>query len=127
MTLERVWKPYWQWEDFHAGLYDYPFALTMEVGHSRALLADPAALGDAMRAVVDRCPNATAHNLSNYEQNRRAWLGQAACCIELHSKAVATRAAWWQLAEAEQRAANHVAELVIAEWEMDNAQTLFGY
>jgi hypothetical protein len=55
------------------------------------------------------------------EQNRRAWLGQAACRLRARAPAIATRAAWPQLTDDQRATANACAARVIREWETDRA------
>lgn len=120
----RVKYPYWEWEDFHAGLYGVTWAGEQE--HARQLLADPAALEIAMRSVVQTWPNATAHHLTDDDLNGRAWLGWAACGIASQVPAHLTRAAWWQLSETERVAANGVADRVMKAYcDAHQSPTLF--
>jgi len=121
--VPRVYRPYWQWEDWNAGLYKAPWDLTAEVIAARELLSSPQRLENAMRAVVDAWPLAAEHQLSNMEQNRRAWLGWAACKHAAGATAVATRAAWPQLTDDERDIANACAFRVIRDWEEDNGDS----
>lgn len=126
--VRQVYVPYWEWEDHADGMYGPPADLTGEATRARQLLADPALLQNAMQAAVDAWPRAALHQLSNTEQNRRAWLGWAACRHAAGATSLATRAAWPQLTDEERSAANAAATRVIQQWEEDNAdaQTLFG-
>jgi hypothetical protein len=65
-------------------------------------------------------------NLTDFGSNRRAWLGQAACCFTHGLPAYVTRLAWNALDPSVQVEANRTAEQVIAEWEESRAETLFG-
>lgn len=129
--VKRVSLPYWMWEDHKAGLYR-TLAGPGEDERARELLADSARLLDAMRQAVQTWPLAAQHQLSNTEQNRRAWLGWAACMVAVGACARATRYAWPRLTEDERVSANHAADVVIAEWERANADpdtqgTLFDF
>lgn len=121
--LIRVYRPYWEWEDYADGLYERPGG-QLEVDAAGALLADPTAVLAAMRAAVRRWPAAAEHQLSNREQNRRAWLGWAACRVAAGATALATRHAWAGLSDAERYAANGCADRVIAEWEAGHRPVL---
>jgi hypothetical protein len=70
-----------------------------------------------MQAVVDTWAIAASVNLTNLQQNRRAWLGQAACCLEHKCPEDVTREAWNTLSEDVQRSANAVAMQIIEEWD----------
>lgn len=130
--VDRVSVPYYQWEDHRAGMYRLvPGAGEDE--RARELLADASRLTDAMRQAVAGWPTSALHQLSNTEQNRRAWLGWAACQVAVGACARATRYAWPRLTEDERVAANHAADVVIGEWETAHAKpedfqpTLFGF
>lgn len=99
-----------------------------KIAASAGLLSDRIRCVEAMRRVVESWPVSTSQNLSNTGCNRRAWLGQACCCLECGSTDIETCLAWRSLSSIQQDAANALAELVIAEWEDMNthAQTLFG-
>ena len=114
--MSKVQHPYGKWEDFHAGMYD----LTRCLGDSDLageLLRNPDGLGEAMRDVLDVWPFSAEHHLSNVEENRRAWLGQAACCYALDVTSLATREAWGLLTDEQRDRANAVADTVILAWE----------
>jgi hypothetical protein len=124
--MARVFYPYTVWEDYLAGMYRPPLG-GEAVQASARLLSDPATLRVAMRGVVTRWTLSTEHALTDPERNRRAWLGQAACCLALGSPEQSTRQAWWLLTDDRRAAANAVADEVIAEWEgvRVGAETLF--
>ena len=111
----RIYLPYWEWEDFANGLYAVPYDLSSEILAARELLSSRSLYG-AMGAVVDFWPRAARHNLTNLHQNRRAWLGQAACRLAACATAVATRAAWGQLTDDERDMANGAADRILREW-----------
>jgi hypothetical protein len=121
---ERVSRPYWEWEDHRAGLYRTLTAPGEDV-RAAELLTDPVRLLDAMRQAVQTWPMAAEHHLSNPEENRRAWLGWAACMVAVGACARATRYAWPRLTEDERVTANAAADRVVAEWEGANSLTLF--
>jgi hypothetical protein len=112
--------PYTEWEDYRAGL----FGLTWGGSSADALdvLACTRTLYDAMSRAVNEWPKAAAHHLTDDGENRRAWLGWAACGISRNVPAHLTRSAWWQLTEIQRDAANAVADQVIAEYH--RAETL---
>jgi hypothetical protein len=126
--MNRVYHHHEKWEDYLNGQYALTYAKP-QIGElqSAALLADGSACYAAMSVVTREWPNATEHNLTNLEQNRRAWLGQAACCFELGVPAFVTKAAWWTLPVTIQDRANAIADSVIREWEVirRDAETLF--
>lgn len=115
--------PYWDWEDYHAGLYGLTWR--GESADAESLLRLASDLERFMRQAIEQWPKAAEHHLSNDETNRRAWLGWAACGVARQVPAHFTRAAWWRLTEAERTAANSAADRVIRDWDAGYAQTLF--
>ena len=125
--VRRIYHPYYKWEDVAAKMYELPFDLQSEEAASIELLSNPDGLLDAMTDVTINWPNATEHQLTNQESNRRAWLGQAACCFFAGSTAYATKSAWWKLTIDQRDAANDVADNVILKWEerVNGVEALF--
>lgn len=126
--MARVWHPYTAWEDYRAGMYGLTDKLNAERGASIDLLRNPAALQDAMLDAVLAWPVAAEHNLSDTSCNRRAWLGQAACCLAHGATQFATCSGWWDLSDDQRAQANAAADVVIARWESEvfcGAQALF--
>jgi hypothetical protein len=114
--VEQKFHHYALWEDHQAGFY----GRAVDYGHVRAardLLAAPAMCEDAMRRVLVAWPVSAEQNLTDRGLNRRAWLGQAACCLATGASAASTKRAWWQLTEDEQACANKIADAAIADWE----------
>lgn len=116
MSEAQVFHPYTDWEDWSGGMYRC-VVVTEDTERAARMLADPAAFYMAATMMVRDWPRAAEHNLTNREQNRRAWIGQATCCYSSNAPEGATRLAWWLLLEAERETANAVADRVIAEWE----------
>jgi len=73
--------------------------------------------GDAMRRVTREWRYSCEHNLSNLSQNRKAWIGHAACALEKGFCEDVVREAWSYLSYEQQRAANQAAQNAIEEWE----------
>jgi hypothetical protein len=116
--MRRVYYQYELWEDYQRGMY----ALTAPdqeraIEDARLLLANPAALYHAMAAATLLWQHACEVNLTNRSRNRQAWLGQAACCLLYQTPESLTKLGWHRLTDAEQRAANAVADQVIVAWE----------
>jgi hypothetical protein len=79
--LKQIYAHYEHWEDFKAGMY-----LTEAVDESeliekaKLMLTDNALFACTLQQVFNDWQIAVEVNLSNTNCNRRAWLGQAACC-----------------------------------------------
>lgn len=115
----RRFRHYAEWEDYRHGQYALVYGPQAQ-GASDAtdLLINPDALYAAMSAVCREWVAATEHNLTDMEQNRRAWLGQAACTFALGVPAFVTKRAWnEQLTDDVRDQANAIADQVITEWE----------
>lgn len=118
----RVYHRYELWEDFAHGLYrmalfQSPQEQERLIELSRALLADQPRLWDAMSSVTLEWIYATEVQITNTTRNRRAWLGQAACCFAHGAPESLTKLAWHRLEEVQQDRANAVADRVISTWE----------
>jgi len=73
--------------------------------------------GAAMLRVVREWRYSCEHNLSNLSQNRKAWLGHAACALEKGLCEDVVREACGRLTAEQQGAANAKAQQAIEEWE----------
>jgi hypothetical protein len=120
----RVYHPYTEWEDWKAGLWRQCVAVTDDMDRAALILSSPALFANGAREMLRAWPKAAEHNLTNTEQNRRAWLGQATCCHRAGASESATRFAWWTLSTDARDAANAVADRVIADWERARAAEL---
>jgi hypothetical protein len=110
-------RPYTEWEDYKAGMYQDPLPEHREqlVTAAAMLLSDQHRLMAAMRSVTTEWKTASDANLHEHPNNR-AWLGQAACCYATGATEGITRSAWGTLTDQRREAANTVADQVINEW-----------
>lgn len=116
--MEEVFAPYWEWEDYIAGMYGHPKGNTAVLELlACGLLCDPGRFGASARSVVAEWPVAAAVNLTSRTTNRRAWVGQAACFHTHGVPEAVTRMAWKSISAVARDAANDVADEVIREYE----------
>jgi len=116
--MDRIYHSYDKWECYQNGLYDSTKDNDLElIRKSKELLSNKDATFEAMSYVTESWVNSSEHFLSDLATNRRAWLGQAACCLEHGASEQATCKAWWQLSEEQRFIANAIANMVINEWE----------
>lgn len=110
-------RPYTEWEDYKAGMYQEssPEHRGQLIAAAALLLADQHKLLAAMRSVTIEWRVASDANLHEYPNNR-AWLGQAACCYATGATEDLTRSAWGVLTDQQRVLANAVADQVIDEW-----------
>ncbi len=120
--MSRVHRPYMEWEDWAAGMWNGSDDFLADVARAVHILGSPEIFRTAAAAMVADWSNAASHNLTDTGQNRRSWVGQATCCHLAGIPESATRAAWWELTEAEREAANAVADEVIAGWLDENPE-----
>lgn len=128
MTMRREHYRYELWEDYQAGMYrpTCPGDELALQAQSAGLLSEPADFERIGREMVAAWPIAARQALTHVASNRRAWVGQAACCYAHGAPDYITKRAWWELAPDVQDAANETADQVIRWWEVTaHAQTLF--
>lgn len=120
-SIKRVYHPYWQWEEVKHnmwGVVDNKFEyLEWAVGFT----GDAELYGSWMMKVVDDWEYSCQHNLSNNTQNRKAWIGHAACAYAKQCPEDIVRKAWSYLTKEQQTEANKKAQEAIEEWERRNA------
>ncbi len=117
--------PYWDWEDYKAGLYNLEWDPGRTTDDAARILSDSKILKSGMKLAVKTWPRAAAHHLTDDSTNQRAWLGWAACGVLAKIPAHITRAAWWRISEPKREAANDVADIVIAAYRDPYGGTLF--
>ena len=117
--MKQIYHNYKKWEDYKHGLYRVvpPDEHCRYISLSIEMLSDPVKCREAMQRVVKEWPRSTEQNLTDKSINRRAWLGQSACCINHGSPADQTKECWSQITPNNQGMANHIATEVIKEWE----------
>ena len=116
-AMKRYYAPFDVWEDRLHGMYATlhpPQSAYIEA--SRRILTNEAVLLDAMVSVVVDWPVSAAVNLTNKSRNRRAWLGQAACCLVCGANEDETKLAWHKMTAAQQDTANQQADRALAIW-----------
>lgn len=91
------------------------------------LLSDSVQFLKSMNDVLVNWPIASAVNLTNIQQNRRAWLGAAACMYTHGVEEVITRISWGILSDYQKNTANTIADQVIFHYEhtSQNKENLF--
>lgn len=123
--MERIYHPYYEWEDYQGGMYDELKAgREQRVIIAGELLSDTFILNRFMKEVTARWIKATEHNLTNNGCNRKAWLGQAACHLYAGVKEDETREAWKQLTDEQRKLANETAKSIILKWEAEHEESL---
>lgn len=126
MKMNRIYHPYWLWEDYLHRMYETPLKSKISgVDEEERLLKVVECLGNEktcykyMKLVIDQWKYACEYRLTNKSMNRIAWLGQCACCLYGGIKQDETKKAWHLLSE-EQQKANEIARKLIEEWEVEH-------
>lgn len=127
--MKQVFAHYEKWEDFQAGMYSLSDILDKDkkVIGAINLLSSENDFYNASKEVLKKWKISVDVNFTNKGQNRRAWLGAAACMFIHNTPEYLTRIAWNLLNKDVQDRANLIAEKIIMEYENEknNVKTLF--
>ena len=115
--LIRTYHPYWKWEETRFNMWgkvnDREYFLKKMIeftgNHNK--------YGNAMLKVIREWKYSCEHNLSDISQNRRAWLGHAACALKYKCPEDIVRQAWSYLSDEQRILANEKADKAINYWE----------
>lgn len=116
--MEQICHPYWDWEDYRNGFYaKLDKSLEPEKIHLAVnLLSNELLFYSVAKEMLLKWPKSTEQNLTDDSINKRAWIGQSACCYSESVPEYLTREAWGQLTETQREKANSVADKVILEY-----------
>ena len=115
--MNRIYYPYWKWEEVKFNMWGDVDDKDIYYKRAFDLMCNCQLFGEWMNRVVVDWSFSCKHNLSNIEQNRRAWLGQAAVSYAIQCPEYITRAAWNQLSDLSRICANNQANISIKMWE----------
>lgn len=120
--MKQIYIEYNKWEDYIAGMYcdNNSENKELKIKNSIMLLSDAEDFYNTCKELCVVWINATNVNLSNVNQNRKAWLGAAACMYKYGAQEYITRIAWSMLEPQKQHIANKVAHKIISEYEAKN-------
>ncbi len=115
----RLYHPYDLWEEVSAGMWRDVKERKKEkyIKLAVTFMSDDMIFGLYMKSVIEKWKYSCEHNLTDLNQNRVAWLGQAACAMAMRCPEDLTRAAWSLLTKEQQEKANTQAEKYIKLWE----------
>ena len=117
--LTRVYHPYWLWEEVDANMWGSVSDRKSYLKKAIDFTGDHKKYGRFMLKVVEKWPFSCEHNLTDLSQNRKAWIGHAACAMAIGCPEDITRQAWGFLSEDQQEKANKKAEEAINLWEQN--------
>lgn len=118
--IHKIWHPFNEWEEYQQGMWR-----SINSRHRKMLLqwainftGNHKLYGTWMRTVLIEWPISCEQNLSDLNQNRRAWLGHAAVQIAIDIPEDITREAWGHLSDRQRELADKEADATIKEWEL---------
>jgi hypothetical protein len=116
--MRKVWHPYWDWEDWKAGMWA---RVSADVERELFPIAveftgDPDLYGSFMMRVINEWPISCEHNLTDCSLNKKAWIGHAACALAKSLPEYIVRRAWGELSETQQTLANIKAQEAVDCW-----------
>jgi hypothetical protein len=116
--MKRIYHDYRRWEDFKNGMWQLPPSNQKEslIQSAYSFTSDHIKYGKAMMRVIARWKFSCEHNLTDKSLNRRAWIGHAACSLELKLPESVVRAAWKILTDEQRCLANAEADKAICAW-----------
>jgi hypothetical protein len=120
--MKQIFEHYEKWEDFKHGMYELSDVLDKDIKviQSVNLLKTQFEFYNTLKELEKYWPVSISVNLTNKSQNRRAWLGAAACSYKNDCPEYLTRIAWSLLNKSDQDKANKTAETFITEYERKN-------
>ena len=126
--MKQIFETYDKWEDYHCGMYNLNDVLDKDkkVINAIYLLSSTEQFYNVCLEILDKWKVSCDVNLSNKNQNRRSWLGAAACTYLHNCPEYLTRIAWSLLNKDVQDKANNIAEKIIKEYERKNTKVHTG-
>ena len=116
-SINRIYHPYWMWEEIKYNMWGSVNNQKEFLDKAIKFTGNHKLYGNYMMKVVKNWKYSCEHNLSNLSQNRRAWVGHAACALALKCPEDIVRKAWSYLTEEQQILANKEADKAISFWE----------
>jgi len=107
--IDRVYHPYWDWEEISFNMWGVVKDREKALREAIVFTGDHKKYGHYMMRVACEWTKSCAHNLSNTTQNRKAWIGHAACALAMRCPEDIVREAWGHLSDDQQKLANKVA------------------
>lgn len=118
MKLKRVWLPIDQWEEIPANMWGEVVNRRIFLQRAVIFTGNHRLYGCYMQRVTLEWPNSCINALTDYNLNRKAWIGHAACALALHCPEDITRQAWGLLTNEQRILANRQADRAIQSWEV---------
>lgn len=117
--FKRVFHPYELWEEIKFGMWGDVSDEKEWLEKAILFTGDHKLYGSFMMRVVSEWPISCENALTDYNMNRRAWVGHAASALGIGCPEHITRKAWRFLSHEQQYLANEEASRAIRAWEND--------
>lgn len=115
--FKRVYHPYYKWEEIRFNMWGEVSDRRYFLKKAIEFTGDHILYGSFMRRVVGEWPISCENALTDYNINRKAWIGHAACALAIQCPEDITRQAWKELNYEQQYLANKEASRAISSWE----------
>lgn len=122
-SIDRIYHPYWEWEEIDSNMWGTVSDRKKYLAKAIEFTGDHKLYGRWMINVTNKWVKSCEHNLSNKTQNRKAWIGHAACALAMGCPEDIVREAWKYLTDEQQRLANDQARIAIEYWENEVCQS----
>jgi len=117
VKLPRVYRPVSEWEECDYNMWGEVNSHNETLENAIAFTSNHRLYGKYMRRVTRQWPISCENALTDYNLNRKAWLGHAACALYAKIPEWITREAWRELTDEQQLLANNQARSAIQSWE----------
>ena len=116
-SINRIYHPHYAWEEVKYNMWGTTPDKMEMLEWAIKFTGNHKLYGEWMMKVAKDWTHSCEHNLSNTTQNRKAWIGHAACAYAKQCPEDIVRKAWGYLTEEQQNLANGVANDAIRYWE----------
>lgn len=119
--MDRVWHPYYLWEDYKNGFFKSETELSKEeqIELSKKLFQDKKEFNNILQKVIKEWVYSCEHNLTNESLNKIAWLGQASCSYKYKISNDISREGYNLLSKKEKQEADKIAEKALTRWKSE--------
>lgn len=115
--LKRVYHPFSLWEEIQFGMWSDIENEKEWLEKAILFTGDHKLYGSFMMRVINEWPISCENALTDYNMNRKAWVGHAAAALAMNCPEHITRKAWKHLTHEQQYLANEEASRAIRTWE----------
>ena len=118
MKLKRIWLPIDTWEEIGFNMWGKVANRRLFLQRAEIFTGNHRLYGRYMQRVAVEWPNSCINALTDYNLNRKAWIGHAACALALQCPEDITKQAWKLLTDEQRILANRQADRAIQSWEV---------